>query len=78
MTPRQEVAQASLRGACPACGKRLQGIPKMFTATQVVRRTCRCGARWQVIVRPLPTRIEGVYADELTFVRPDEALVAPG
>ena len=39
--------------ACPCCERKLCGVPSMQHATMIVKRTCRCGARWQIKVTPL-------------------------
>lgn len=54
---------------CPACNRALAKVPGMVTATQVVTRKCRCGARWQIKVEPRPIAGGKGFVDTGTFLR---------
>jgi len=43
---------------CPGCGCRVRPAPLMREAVVVVRRSCRCGRRWAVHVRPMQVEEE--------------------
>ena len=50
---------------CPECGLSLRPVEGMMSATQVVRRKCKCGAVWQVVVSP--HKIQSGWADVGSF-----------
>lgn len=56
---------------CPTCNRKLAPLAGMQVATQVVRRSCRCGARWQIVVVPTAreTRLGQIWLDAGTFTK---------
>ena len=65
-------SSAVVRFACPSCGRKLRPVPTYTVATQVVRRRCKCGDRWNLVVTPLVVR-DHVRVDRATisFVKPE-------
>lgn len=57
----------SLKFQCPDCGRKLRAVEKMFEATQVVKRTCKCSKKWQINIRPVQGSKPGVFLDVATF-----------
>lgn len=51
---------------CPSCGAKLRPVEAMDHATQVVRRLCTCGERWQLKVECV-SQSEGVRLDKAEF-----------
>jgi hypothetical protein len=55
-----------MKAKCPYCSKAIS-LPQA-TYTNVVKRTCRkCGTRWQIVIRPLACRVEGMKMHECDF-----------
>lgn len=42
----------TLKLRCPKCSRALRDAPLMQSATLVVKRTCKCGARWSLKISP--------------------------
>lgn len=53
---------------CPDCKRQVAKVHLMRTATDVLRRTCKCGQTWQIILRPL-IYTEDVKAHQCEWVR---------
>jgi len=51
---------------CPCCETVLRGVDMMEHATLIVKRTCKCGKRWQVKVTPLRSK-DGVHIHAADF-----------
>lgn len=45
----------TLRPEC-ACGRKLRAIEAMEVATTISDRTCTCGYRWRVNIRPMAAK----------------------
>jgi len=61
----------SLRFQCGDCGRKLAAVAGMSSATQVVKRSCRCGARWQIVIKPreVITKAGAIWLDAGELVR---------
>ena len=57
----------TLRYQCPDCKRKLAPIEGMACATQVVSRSCKCKAKWQLVV--VPTKRGTAWFDSATFTR---------
>lgn len=57
-----------LRYKCPVCGAGLRAVPGMMEATQVVRRKCKCGRCWRLVVKPVKLKKVAGFADVATLV----------
>jgi hypothetical protein len=64
----------SVKFTCPTCGKRLAPADGMQSATQIIKRSCKCGDRWQIKIEP--RAIRGGMLDFGTFTAIGE-LVLP-
>jgi hypothetical protein len=62
------MADDTIKMFCPSCGARLRSTTLFHVATDVVRRTCKCGRRWQVKVSPLRTPLPGVHLHTLEWL----------
>lgn len=69
VTPRSLVYQ------CPDCSHKLKRAEGYNVATQVIRRACGgCGARWQVIIKPVRLKRGNGWADVAEFVKIKEGV----
>lgn len=58
----------SVNAKCPDCGRMIR-LPFTAVGTMVHRRTCRCGARWQIVRKPSQTRLAGMVIHTVQFAR---------
>ena len=55
---------------CPTkCNGHIQPVEVGSVATEVADRTCRrCGARWRLVIAPLPLRHKGAEAHKVEWI----------
>lgn len=57
-----------LKLTCPDCGKKVPLCEFFRSATIVIRRRCKCGQNWAIVVRPV-SHAPGVYVHQLEWTR---------
>jgi hypothetical protein len=51
-----EVSDQTIQLKCPVCKKKLRDADRMEHATLCLKRTCRCGTKWSLIITPMFTK----------------------
>lgn len=68
MNPQTSRYPETVEIRCPDCQRKLRSVDMGRVATRVVRRTCRCGTVWTVVISPGSVH-ETYRVDTLTWSR---------